>query len=278
MTALPVRCGIGLRPVHYRAALDCDADGLWFEVHPENYMVSGGPRHSWLEAIRSRRAISFHGVGTSLCGPEPLEATHLARLRELIDRYQPTQVSEHVAWSAAGGQYFADLFPLPYTCEAARHLINRVDAFQSAIGRRILIENPSAYMALRGDMSEPEFLGLVCAGAGCGLLLDVNNVFVAANNLHLDAGAYLDAAPAELVEEIHLAGHDRDAAPGSLLLIDSHATPVAAPVWDLFDRLVRRIGPRPTLIERDAAIPPFGEMMTERARAEDVLVSRAKAA
>jgi uncharacterized protein (UPF0276 family) len=276
--ALPFRAGVGLKPDYYRAALDCDDDGLWFEVHPENYMVAGGPRHAWLDAVRARRPLSFHGVAASLAGPDPLDPAHLDRLRALIDRYQPAQVSEHIAWSAAGGVYFADLFPLPYTDEAVRYLADRIDAFQAALGRRVLIENPSAYVALRSEMSELEFIRDVCARSGCGLLLDVNNVFVSANNLAFDAAAYVDAAPASLIGEIHLAGHDADPALGPKLLIDSHAAPVAAPVWALYQRLIARIGPRPTVIERDAALPPFDVLMQERARAEKMLAGVLEAA
>lgn len=281
MTLAP-RCGVGLKPEHYRAALDTASDrlweGLWFEVHPENYMCDGGPRHRWLTAVRDCAAISFHGVGASLGGPDALDRGHLNRLRELIDRYEPAQVSEHVAWSAAGGRYFADLFPLPYTREAARWLASRIDAFQCAIKRRILIENPSAYISLPSEMGEADFLAEICAASGCGVLFDVNNVYVSAHNLGLDAEAMIDAIPDRLVGEVHLAGHEPDALMGETLLIDSHAAPVAAPVWALYERLITRIGPRPTLIERDAGIPPFVELLAERDLAERVLTERAEAA
>ncbi len=275
---LPPRCGVGLKPEHYRAALDTDADGLWFEIHPENYMCDGGPRHRWLAAARERTALSFHGVGASLGGPDPLDRGHLRRLHELVQRYEPAQISEHVAWSAAGGRYFADLFPLPYTREAARWLTDRIDAFQNAIGRRILIENPSVYVALKSEMSEAGFLAEVCAASGCGVLFDVNNAYVSANNLGSDARALIDAIPGRLVGEVHLAGHEPDTLLGEALLIDTHAAPVADPVWELYERLIARIGPKPTLIERDAALPPFSELLGERARAERVLADLAEAA
>lgn len=222
--------------------------------------------------------MSFHGVGASLAGPDPLDETHLLQLRALIDRYQPVQVSEHAAWSAAGGTYFADLFPIPYSRKALRRLVDRIDAFQTAIGRSILIENPSAYVALRHDMSELEFLVEVCARSGCGLLLDVNNVFVSANNLGLSAEAYVDAVPGDLIGEVHLAGHDEDPRLGQALLIDSHAAPVSAPVWALYERLIQRVGAKPTLIERDAAIPAFEVLMQERERARHVLAQALEAA
>ena len=275
---LPSRAGLGLKAEHYRAAVEAEDEGLWFEVHPENYMVAGGPRLAWLEAARARRPLSFHGVGASLAGPDDLDADHLARLKTLIERFEPHQVSEHVAWSAASGAYYADLFPLPYTEEALAHLVARVEAFQSALGRRVLIENPSAYVALRSEMDELAFLTEACARAGCGLLLDVNNVSVSANNMGFDAAAYLDSVPADLVGEIHIAGHDADPALGPRMLIDTHAAPVADPVWALYERLIARIGPRPTLLERDAALPAFSELMRERARADAVLVPRVEAA
>lgn len=268
---LPARAGIGLKPDHYRAVLDGDVDGLWLEVHPENYMVDGGPRLAWLEAIRDTHPLTFHGVGASLGGPDPLDVQHLNKLRALIDRYQPNVVSEHVAWSAAGGRYFADLFPLPRTDEALCWLADRIDAFQSALGRSILIENPSVYLPLRSEIDEPDFLAELCSRAGCSLLLDVNNVHVSATNTGLDARAYIDAIPGHLVGEIHLAGFEADARRGSALLIDTHGAPVDEDVWRLYRGLIERIGSRPTLIERDANIPPFQELMAERNRADAAL-------
>lgn len=269
---LPPRAGIGLKPEHYRAVLDCAADGLWLEVHPENYMVDGGPRLAWLEAIGALRPISFHGVGASLGGPDPFDREHLRALKALIDRFEPAAVSEHVAWSAAGGRYFADLFPLPRTDEALCWLANRIDAFQNALGRAILIENPSVYLPLKSEMDEPDFLVEICRRAGCGLLLDVNNVHVSANNTGFDAGAYLDAIPGHLIGEVHLAGHEADARRGRALLIDTHGAPVAEDVWSLYQRLIDRVGSRPTLIERDANIPAFEQLMEERGRADRALL------
>lgn len=268
---LPARAGIGLKPEHYRAVLDGDVDGLWLEVHPENYMVDGGPRLAWLEAIRDRHPLSFHGVGASLGGPDPLDIQHLNKLRTLIDRFQPNVVSEHVAWSAAGGRYFADLFPLPRTDEALCCLTDRIDAFQRALGRSILIENPSVYLPLKSEMDEPDFLAELCRRTGCSLLLDVNNVHVSANNTGANARAYIDAIPGHLVGEIHLAGFEADARRGTSLLIDTHGAPVDEDVWRLYRRLIERIGSRPTLIERDANIPPFQELMAERNRADAAL-------
>jgi hypothetical protein len=267
----PPRAGVGLKPDHYRAILDSAPGGLWLEAHPENYMVAGGPRLAWLEAIRERHALSFHGVGASLGGPDPLDGEHLRALNGLIHRFEPALVSEHVAWSAAGGRYFADLFPLPRTRAALGWIAERIDAFQSALGRSILVENPSVYLPLKSEMDEPDFLVEICRRAGCGILLDVNNVHVSANNTGFDPTAYIDAIPGHLVGEIHLAGCEPDAAKGAALLIDTHGAPISEPVWTLFHRLIGRIGPRPTLIERDADIPPFAELMAERERADAVL-------
>lgn len=270
--ALPPRAGIGLKPDHYRAVLDSAADGLWIEAHPENYMVAGGPRLAWLEGIRECRPLSFHGVGASLGGPDPLDREHLRALKVLIERYEPALVSEHVAWSTSGGRYFGDLFPLPRTDEALCLLTDRVDEFQSVLRRQILVENPSVYLPLKSEMDEPDFLGELCRRTGCGLLLDVNNVFVSANNTGFDAGAYIDAVPGHLIGEIHLAGHEADAIHGDALLIDTHGVPISEAVWSLYRRLIGRIGSRPTLVERDANIPPFEDLMAERERADTLLV------
>lgn len=270
--ALPPRAGIGLKPDHYRAVLDCTADGLWIEAHPENYMVAGGPRLAWLEGIRDCHPLSFHGVGASLGGPDPLDRDHLRALKVLVERYEPALVSEHVAWSAAGGRYFGDLFPLPRTDEVLCLLTDRIDEYQSALRRQILVENPSVYLPLKSEMDEPEFLGELCRRTGCGLLLDVNNVFVSANNTGFDPGGYIDAVPGHLIGEIHLAGHEADALQGDALLIDTHGVPISEAVWSLYRRLIGRIGSRPTLVERDANIPPFENLMAERGRADSLLV------
>ena len=275
---LPQRAGIGLKPDHYRAILNCAAEGLWLEAHPENYMVEGGPRLAWLEALRARHPLSFHGVGASLGGPDPIDTDHLKALKALIARFEPAVVSEHVAWSAAGGRYFADLFPLPRTDEALCWLAGRIDAFQTALGRAILVENPSVYLPLKSEVDEPDFLVELCKRTGCGLLLDVNNVFVSANNTGFDAGAYIDAIPGHLVGEVHLAGHEADARKGASLLIDTHGAPVAEPVWALYERLILRIGSRPTLIERDANIPDFETLLAERDRADLALARELEAA
>jgi uncharacterized protein (UPF0276 family) len=262
-TSIKMGAGLGLKAEHYEHALDCTASGLWFEVHPENYMVDGGPRLAWLEAIGSRHPLSLHGVSLSLA--------HLQRLKALADRVQPALMSEHLAWSTWRGQYHPDLLPFPRSHEALQRIVDNIDCTQNILGRRIAIENPTHYLRLDGhDWSELDFLTELSNRTGCGLLLDVNNVFISAHNQSFNAASYLDAFPADAVMEIHLAGHTSD--PGdSNLLIDSHDSPVSDAVWSLYQRLIKRIGPRPTLIERDDQIPAFDELMIERNRAQNLL-------
>jgi uncharacterized protein (UPF0276 family) len=264
--------GLGLKPVHYEEALASSAAGLWFEVHPENYMVDGGPRLAWLEAIRRERPLSLHGVGLSLAADEAPDTGHLARLKALSDRFEPFVMSEHLAWSRRGDVYHPDLLPFPRTRAMLTRVIDNVSQAQDALGRHLLIENPSLYLALEGhDLGEVEFLAELSRATGCGLLVDVNNVFVSANNLNFSAEAYIDALPAEAIGEIHVAGHLPDPEHGEALLIDSHDAPVADAVWALHQRLVERIGARPTLVERDGNIPAFSVLMAERDRAHAAL-------
>ena len=260
--------GIALKPEHYAEALDAPADGLWFEVHAENYMVAGGPRLAWLEAIRERHPLSLHGVGLSLAADDAPDAAHLERLTALARRFDPWLVSEHLAWSAWRGAYYPDLLPFPRTDAALARIAENVERVQDALGCAIAIENPSHYLALEDhEWDEIDFLAELARRTGCGLLLDVNNVFVSARNLGASAQAYIDAFPGEFVDEIHLAGHSADGA----LLIDSHDAPVAPEVWALYERLIARIGPRPTLIERDGNLPAFSLLAAEWARAQSVL-------
>ncbi|HEV2530711.1 DUF692 domain-containing protein [Phenylobacterium sp.] len=268
--------GLSLKPPHVAEALAATAQGLWFEVHPENYMAAGGPRLAGLAAIAERHPISLHGVGLSLAGDAPPDAAHLAALKRLVDRFDPALVSEHLAWSRSAGRYLPDLLPFPRTAEALGRIAENVSRFQDAIGRPVLIENPALYLPLAGhELPETEFLAELVRRTGCGLLVDVNNVFVSAHNLGYAAEAYLQALPAEAIGEIHLAGHTADPQLGGELLIDSHDAPVAAAVWRLYERLIGRIGPRPTLIERDDNLPAFAELMAERARAQAILVRAA---
>lgn len=274
-----VSAGVGLKPQHFEEARAAPADGLWLEVHPENYMVDGGPRLAWLDTIRARHPIALHGVGMSLAADAEPDVAHLRRFAALVERIEPALVSEHLAWSAWRGAHHPDLLPFPRTDESLARLVNNIDRMQQALRRRVAIENPSHYLRIDGhDHDEIAFLTELARRAGCGLLLDVNNVFVSARNLGFDANAYIDAFPGEHIEEIHLAGHSPDPALGEALLIDSHDAPVAPAVWRLYERLIARIGPRPTLIERDDNIPAFGALLAERQRAETVLQATARQA
>jgi uncharacterized protein (UPF0276 family) len=268
-----ITAGLGLKPQHYDDARASDAAGLWFEVHPENYMSAGGPRLAALENIRERRPLSLHGVGLSLAADADPDREHLAALKRLVDRFEPFVVSEHLAWSTHRGMHQPDLLPFPRTKAALARIAANIGRMQDALGRQVLIENPSLYLPLTGhDLDEVEFLKALVDKTGCGLLVDVNNVFVSASNLGYAPEAYLDAIPAGAVGEIHLAGHGADEG-GSDLLIDTHGAPIAEPVWALYRRLIRRIGPRPTLIERDDDIPAFDILMAERNRAADELAA-----
>lgn len=262
--------GLGLKPQHYQDALAASDAGLWFEVHPENYMVAGGPRLAWLDAVRECHPISLHGVSLSLAADAPPDPAQLDRLARLAARVEPALVSEHLAWSAWDGRYYPDLLPIPRTHEALARIAANVARAQDALGRRIAVENPSHYLRIEShDWSETDFLAELVRRTGCGLLLDVNNVHVSAHNLGYDAVSYLDAFPAHAIMEIHLAGHSCDDAGG--LLIDSHDAPIDAAVWTLYERLIARIDPRPTLIERDDRIPPFTELLDEARRANAIL-------
>lgn len=270
---MALTAGVSFKPQHLAEALTAATPGLFFEVHAENYMAPGGPRLAALTAIAERFPISLHGVGLSLAADEPPDAAHLARWAALVDRFQPALVSEHLAWSVRGGAYAPDLLPFPRTAEALDRVAENVSRFQDAIGRRVLVENPALYLPLNGhERGEAEFLGVLAARTGCGLLLDVNNVFVSASNLGYDAWSYLTALPAEAIGEIHLAGHSQDPKLGAALLIDSHDAAVSEAVWALYARLIARIGPRPTLVERDANLPAFAELLAERDRAHGMLL------
>lgn len=264
--------GLGFKLGHLDLALACCATGLWFEVHAENYMVDGGPRLAALQALRIRHPVSLHGVGLSLASTEPPDPQHLRGLATLVQRIEPAAVSDHLAWSRWSGGYHADFLPFPRSAQALAVVAGNIGRAQDAIGRRLLIENPSAYVDLSGhEMDEETFLAELTRRTGCGLLLDINNLHVSAHNLGQDADARLDAFPADAVGEVHLAGHTADA--GGELLIDSHDAPVAKAVWDLYRRFIARAGPVATLIERDDHVPPFEVLMSERERAHDILLA-----
>jgi len=245
----------------------------FFEVHAENYMGAGGSPHRALEAIRRDHAVSLHGVCMSIGGPQPLDKAHLARFRNLVERYEPALVSEHLAWSTHATTYFNDLLPLPYTEATLCRVCDHVDEMQEAIGRPLLLENPSTYLVFReSTMSETDFIRAVATRTGCGLLLDINNVFVSATNHGFAAREYLVNFPLALVAEIHLAGHAEQADDeGALLLIDSHDGPVADAVWQLFEIVIGQCGPIPTLVEWDSNIPDWPILKAEAAAARAIL-------
>lgn len=272
-----VAAGAGLKAEHaldifaYPRAVD------FLEVHAENYMGAGGAPHRLLTDIRRDFPLSVHGVGLSIGGAGPLDRDHLARLRTLLGRYQPVLFSEHLAWSTHDGVFLNDLLPLPYNRRTLERVASHIDQVQDTLGVRLLLENPSTYVQFESsDMPEVTFLRAIARRTGCGLLLDVNNVHVSATNHGFDAFAYLDAFPFEHVGEIHLAGFAEDCdAAGAPLLIDAHGSPVADEVWALYQQVLRRCGPLPTLIERDNDIPPFAVLAAEVAQARAALEAEA---
>jgi uncharacterized protein len=265
--------GTSFKHEHLAAILGEGRQRGFFEVHAENYMGAGGPPHRALEAVRRDHPISLHGVCMSIGGPEPIDKTHLARFRALVERYEPALVSEHLAWSTHQTTYFNDLLPLPYNDATLGRVCDHINQVQDAIWRPLLLENPSTYLAFsESTMGETEFIRRVAERTGCGLLLDINNVFVSANNHGFSALEYLSDFPLARVGEIHLAGHaEQTDDEGDLLLIDSHDGPVADAVWKLYEVIVGRCGPVPTLIEWDSNIPDWSVLKAEAAAAQVIL-------
>lgn len=274
---LPARAGVGLKAEHYRTVIETRSDVGFFEVHAENYMGAGGPPHRYLAAVRERYALSMHGVGLSIGGMAPLDALHLQRLKALNARYAPALFSEHLAWSTHGTRFFNDLLPLPYTAQTLVRVADHVDELQNALGRQVLIENPSTYVAYSAsDWSEPAFFAELVRRTGCGLLLDVNNVYVACTNQVWDMVGYIDAFPLGSVREIHLAGHARECdEAGRPLLIDTHDRLIDDEVWALFARVIERTGPVPSLIEWDSKLPDWAILQEEAERAEATMYAMA---
>ena len=265
---LPPVAGIGLRAPHVARVVSERPPLGWLEVHSENYFVDGGPALAVLERLRADYPIALHGVGLSLGSADALDASHLARLRRLAARIEPAAISEHLSWGRIGGRHLNDLLPLPFTEEALALCCDRIDAVQSALGRPLLVENVSAYLRFGCDaMAEWEFVAAVIARAGCGLLFDVNNVYVNAINHGFDPQSYLAAMPGAAIAEIHLAGFD-DRGP---CLIDTHGARVAAPVWALYRAAIERFGPKPTLIEWDTDVPELEILAGEAAIAQSIL-------
>ena len=267
------RAGTSFKHQHLPAILAEGKQDGFFEVHAENYMGAGGQPHDALARIRRDHPVSLHGVCMSIGGSQPLDKAHLGRFKALVERYEPALVSEHLAWSTHGATFFNDLLPLPYTRATLAQVADHIDEMQEAIGRPVLIENPATYVVFpESEMSETEFIREMARRTGCGLLLDVSNVFVSATNHGTSALAYLADFPLEQVGEIHLAGHAEQADDeGDLLLIDSHDGPVAGAVWKLFEIVTRQGGPRPTLVEWDSAIPDWPVLKAEAAAARAIL-------
>lgn len=270
---IPPRAGVGLKPEHYAAILEGEPDVGWFEIHAENYMGAGGPPHRYLTAIRERYPLSLHGVGLSIGAAKPLDKDHLRRLKALDDRYQPGLFSEHLAWSSHDTVFLGDLLPVPYNAETLARVAEHIDQVQETVGRRMLLENPSTYVAFeQSTMSEIDFLDEVVRRTGCGLLLDVNNIHVSATNHQYDPIAYLEAFPVEHVGEIHLAGYAPETDDhGFPLLIDAHDRPIDPVVLRLYERAIALTGPLPTLVEWDNAVPEWPALEAEANRVEAVL-------
>ena len=266
--SIPAQAGIGLRAQHFREILDAPPPVAWMETHPENYFGDGGAPLRVLERIRSQYPLSFHGVGLSLGSTDTIDHAHLGKLKDLIDRFEPAFVSEHLSWSSVGGRSFNDLLPLPYTPESLDHICARIDEVQTVLKRPLLIENITRYLTWQ-DSTIPEgaFMAEVVKRTGCGILLDINNVYVNAVNFHLDPLEFLSAIPAQAVQEIHLAGFDRF----GHMLIDTHGQAVYPEVWSLYRWAICHFGPRPTLIEWDTNMPPLSVLVEQATQADAML-------
>jgi uncharacterized protein (UPF0276 family) len=274
LPGLPPRAGLGLKTGHFAEVLGSQPDLGFFEVHAENYMVDGGPFHHFLRLIREQYPLSLHGVGLSIGAEGPLDTQHLQRLKMLIERYQPQSFSEHLAWSSHGPVFLNDLLPLAYDTPTLNRVCEHIDQVQNTLKRPMLLENPSTYLAFqRSTIDEPEFIAEVIRRSGCGLLLDVNNVYVSCINHQRDPLAYLDALPLQAVGEIHLAGFAEDSdSLGDRLLIDDHGAPIDQAVWALYRQALQRTGAVATLIERDNQVPAFNVLLAEARQADEILL------
>ena len=272
-SGLPPRSGLGLKTEHFREVLGAQPDIGFFEVHAENYMVAGGPFHHFLGLIREQYPLSLHGVGLSIGAEGPLDSQHLKRLAALIERYQPQSFSEHLAWSSHGTVFLNDLLPLAYDAPTLNRVCEHIDQVQSTLKRSMLLENPATYLAFqRSTIDEADFISEVIRRTGCGLLLDVNNIYVSCINHQRDPLAYIDALPLHAVGEIHLAGFAEDTdSLGDRLLIDDHGAPIDNAVWTLYRQVLDRVGPIATLIERDNRIPAFSVLHAEARQADELL-------
>lgn len=270
---LPAAPGVGYKPQHFAQILEHAQPVAWLEIHAENYMGDGGRPLAQLRHLSEQFPISVHGVGLSIGGEGALDPDHLARLKHLVGWLNPASFSEHLAWSTHDTHFYNDLLPLPYTDATLTRVCDHIDQVQDTVGRRMLLENPSSYLAFEeSTWSEPDFLREIARRTGCGLLLDVNNVFVSATNLDFSPQGYIDAYPLEKVGEIHLGGHDEDEDDhGHPLLIDSHGREVVDPVWALLDYVLERTGPKPVLVEWDTDVPDWPVLREEAVRAQTAL-------
>lgn len=277
-TRLPKSAGVGLKGEHYEEICETNPNIGWFEVHPENYMGAGGAPHHYLTKIRENYPLSLHGVGLSIGGSMPPSSDHLNRVKELVERYQPESFSEHLAWSSHEAGFFNDLLPLPLTHETCTTVSEHIDHIQTTLGQKLLLENPSTYVDFeKHDFTEIEFLKEVVSRTGCGLLLDVNNVYVSCTNHERNPQDYIQNFPMDAVGEIHLGGHapDEDDV-GNPLLIDAHDRKVIEDVWSLYDQAISLKGPVATLIEWDNDVPSWAELFKEAQLAETILKKHAK--
>ncbi|WP_227267429.1 MNIO family bufferin maturase [Roseobacter weihaiensis] len=271
---LPLAPGVGYKSQHFNDVMEDPGPVAWLEIHAENYMGDGGRPHAQLRALRERFALSVHGVGLSIGGADPLDKAHLTRLKDLVAWTKPASFSEHLAWSTHGAEFLNDLLPLPYTNATLDRVADHIDEVQETLGCQMLLENPSSYLAFaESTWSETDFLAKLVRRTGCGLLLDVNNVFISATNLGYSPQGYIDAYPLAAVGEIHVGGHDEDTDDhGAPLLIDSHSKPVVDPVWGLLAYALAKTGPRPVLVEWDTDVPDWSTLRAEANRAARALI------
>lgn len=271
---IPHCAGIGLRAKHYQEIIDNHPDIGWFEVHTENYFGKGGKPHYYLDRIRQNYPLSFHGVGLSLGSAEPLNIQHLNQLKNITDRYLPAIISEHLCWSSIDGTYFNDLLPLPYTDECLDHIIDRISQVQEFIKRQILIENITAYVEFNhSTIPEYEFLNILAEKTGCGILLDINNLYINSVNLGWNTQTYLENISAKHILEIHLAGFNENSLQNGSVLIDAHNNPVSKDVWKLYAFAIQLLGKKPTLIEWDKNLPPLEILLSEAHKVNKMLES-----
>ncbi len=275
---IPARAGIGLRGDHYAEITETKPTIGFLEVHSENYFGRGGTPHHYLHQLREEYPLSFHGVGLSLGSSDPLNEEHINRLKELIEEYQPDLVSEHLSWSSVGNRYLNDLLPVPYTQDALAHMVSRVEQVQERLRRQILIENVSSYLEYeQSDIPEWDFVAEVANRSGCGVLLDINNIYVNSQNHGFEPAQFLNAVPQTVVKEIHLAGHTVNEFEDGRVLIDTHNQLVSEPVWELYRSAIKQFGPVPTLIEWDTDLPPLSVLLDEAGKAQRILEERSHA-